>query len=50
MHHDGTGGETLLVDGFHAADTLKRDEPEAFKLLSTLKVEHEFIGEIQFPL
>lgn len=42
LEHQGTGGETLLVDGFFAAETLRRDNPTAFKCLSETVVAHEF--------
>jgi len=32
--HNGEGGETMLSDGFHAAEILKTTEPEMYKLLS----------------
>ena len=31
------GGVSILVDGFHVADRLRRDDPAAFELLSTLR-------------
>lgn len=34
----GTGGESVLVDGFAAAETLRASDPEAFELLSTVAV------------
>lgn len=42
LEHQGTGGETLLVDGFFAAETLRQDNPTAFKCLSETVVAHEF--------
>lgn len=33
------GGESEVVDGFHMAEQLRRDEPEAFALLTTLPVD-----------
>lgn len=32
------GGESLLVDGFHAANILRDEDPEAFKILSTVRL------------
>ncbi|KAI2641593.1 Trimethyllysine dioxygenase [Hypomontagnella submonticulosa] len=32
------GGQSLLVDGFHAADILKREDPKAFEVLSRVKL------------
>lgn len=34
----GTGGESVLVDGFAAAETLREQDPEAFTLLSSVAV------------
>ena len=31
------GGASILVDGFHVADRLRREDPEAFELLSTVR-------------
>nr|XP_022336473.1 trimethyllysine dioxygenase, mitochondrial-like isoform X2 [Crassostrea virginica] len=42
LEHQGTGGETLLVDGFFAAETLRRENPTAFKCLTETVVAHEF--------
>jgi gamma-butyrobetaine dioxygenase len=33
------GGESTLVDGFRVAEHLKEDDPEAFRLLSTIPVD-----------
>ncbi|XP_068612833.1 gamma-butyrobetaine dioxygenase-like [Brachionichthys hirsutus] len=33
------GGETDMVDGFHAAMQLQREDPEAFKTLTTLRAD-----------
>ena len=33
-----SGGESVFVDGFHIAETLRAEHPEAFELLSTLPV------------
>jgi alpha-ketoglutarate-dependent taurine dioxygenase len=43
LHHDGEGGETVLVDGFRAAYDLKERHPESFKRLSTLPIEAEYL-------
>lgn len=32
------GGQSLLVDGFHAAETLRRESPEAFEILRKVKL------------
>jgi gamma-butyrobetaine dioxygenase len=36
------GGDTLLVDGFHAADILRQENPGAFALLSTVPMTFRF--------
>ncbi|KAJ8266890.1 hypothetical protein GJAV_G00135840 [Gymnothorax javanicus] len=43
LRHEGTGGRTLLVDGFHAAEKLLQKCPEHFKLLARVPIRHEFI-------
>ncbi|HVI91044.1 MAG TPA: TauD/TfdA family dioxygenase [Dongiaceae bacterium] len=35
LESDAPGGETLLVDGFHAAEILRREDPAGFELLRT---------------
>lgn len=37
----GRGGETLLVDGFHAASILRQRYPESFECLTSCIVPHE---------
>ncbi|XP_047023770.1 trimethyllysine dioxygenase, mitochondrial [Helicoverpa zea] len=44
-HKNGTGGETILVDGFYGALELKKEYPEDFKFLSTFNLEAEYIEE-----
>lgn len=43
LYHDGRGGETLLVDGFHAAEKMREENPDSFNLLSKYKVEHQYL-------
>ncbi|XP_035033635.1 trimethyllysine dioxygenase, mitochondrial [Hippoglossus stenolepis] len=43
LKHEGTGGRTLLVDGFYAAEKLRQQSPENFELLSRVPIEHEYI-------
>lgn len=45
LHHDGTGGENMLVDGFKCAEKLKAQSPEAYKVLSTVRVPAHSAGE-----
>ena len=44
LRHDGSGGDTLLVDGFHAAETVRHEDPHAFTDLVQFRVEHEYKG------
>lgn len=37
----GEGGETLVVDGFRAAENLRRNHPHAFALLTSIPVDYE---------
>ncbi|EFE35390.1 uncharacterized protein ARB_05432 [Trichophyton benhamiae CBS 112371] len=43
-HTDGTGGETLLVDGFKAARTLLEEDPAAYQALSDIKISSHSSG------
>ncbi|NP_001128540.1 trimethyllysine hydroxylase, epsilon L homeolog [Xenopus laevis] len=43
VRHEGTGGRTLLVDGFYAADQVRRQHPDEFELLSNIPLKHEYI-------
>ncbi|XP_072231772.1 trimethyllysine dioxygenase, mitochondrial [Leuresthes tenuis] len=43
LKHEGTGGRTLLVDGFYAAEKLRQRSPENFELLSRVPISHEYI-------
>lgn len=45
LHHDGEGGETMLADGFKAAQTLKQNYPEHYELLSRLRVPAHSAGD-----
>ncbi|KAI0951430.1 hypothetical protein AcW1_008475 [Taiwanofungus camphoratus] len=44
-HTDGTGGSTLLVDGFYVASILKELYPDAYSLLSRVRVPAHAAGE-----
>ena len=50
LHHDGSGGETLLVDGFHAAEQLRAQRPRDFRLLCDTPVYHEYLESGQHML
>lgn len=43
LKHEGTGGRTLLVDGFYAAEKLRQSSPESFELLAQVPVKHDYI-------
>ncbi|XP_027886450.1 trimethyllysine dioxygenase, mitochondrial isoform X1 [Xiphophorus couchianus] len=43
LRHEGTGGKTLLVDGFYAAEKLRQHFPENFELLCRVPIRHEYI-------
>lgn len=45
LKHEGQGGETLLVDGFNAADNIKKRNREAFDVLTRFPIESEYIEE-----
>lgn len=42
---EGSGGESVLVDGFRIAWELERNHPEAFALLSRVRVPGQYIGD-----
>ncbi|XP_032557931.1 trimethyllysine dioxygenase, mitochondrial isoform X2 [Chiroxiphia lanceolata] len=46
LKHEGTGGRTLLVDGFHAAEQVLRRAPEHFELLSRVPLKHEYVENV----
>lgn len=43
LKHEGTGGRTLLVDGFYAAEKVRQQSPENFELLAKVPIRHEYI-------
>ncbi|XP_049807432.1 trimethyllysine dioxygenase, mitochondrial isoform X1 [Schistocerca nitens] len=43
VHHDGEGGRTLLVDGFRAAEDVKKTHPESYRRLCTTPVEFRYL-------
>jgi len=42
LENDAEGGDSILVDGFRAAETLRRREPEAFRLLCRSPIDFRF--------
>ncbi|XP_023700795.1 trimethyllysine dioxygenase, mitochondrial isoform X1 [Paramormyrops kingsleyae] len=47
LRHEGTGGRTLLVDGFHAADKVLQKSPSCFELLARVPIKHEYIENVE---
>ncbi|XP_046397547.1 trimethyllysine dioxygenase, mitochondrial [Ischnura elegans] len=45
VHHEGVGGENILVDGLRAAEELRRKDPEAHKCLTEEEIEGEYIDD-----
>jgi len=46
LEHKGTGGETILVDGFRAAKILRAEDPQAYKTLSKVPIPSHAFGNI----
>jgi trimethyllysine dioxygenase len=46
LEFDGTGGESLLVDGFKAAKQLRQDHSKAYSTLSRVRVPTHSAGDI----
>ncbi|XP_040298332.1 trimethyllysine dioxygenase, mitochondrial [Bufo bufo] len=46
LRHEGTGGRTLLVDGFYAAEQVRQHHPEDFAVLSNIPLKHEYIENV----
>ncbi|CAH2091769.1 unnamed protein product [Euphydryas editha] len=44
-HTNGTGGETLLVDGFYGATLLKDQHPDDYDFLTKFDVEAEYMDD-----
>jgi trimethyllysine dioxygenase len=44
-HTDGSGGTTLLVDGFHVASVLKEMDPKSYEILSRVCIPAHAAGE-----
>jgi trimethyllysine dioxygenase len=45
LKFDGSGGDSTLVDGFKVADEIRRCDPMAFDVLSTVKVPAQYLGD-----
>ncbi|CAF0963626.1 unnamed protein product [Adineta steineri] len=44
LEFDGIGGESLLVDGFHAARILREEDPTAYAILSHIRIPSHSAG------
>ena len=42
LENEANGGDSILVDGFRAADELRRRQPAAFRLLSRFPIDFRF--------
>jgi gamma-butyrobetaine dioxygenase len=42
LESDAPGGDTLLVDGYHAAEILRRENPDGFALLSQVPLNFRY--------
>ncbi|GGX88167.1 gamma-butyrobetaine,2-oxoglutarate dioxygenase [Litchfieldella qijiaojingensis] len=47
LENGAQGGESLFADGFQVAEVLRRDAPEAFRILSETPVDFRFQDECQ---
>ena len=45
LQFDGAGGESTLVDGFKVAEDIRRSDPDAFDVLSSVKVPAQYLGD-----
>ncbi len=45
LQFDGEGGDSTLVDGFKVAEDIRRSDPEAFEVLSSVKVPAQYLGD-----
>ncbi len=43
LERDGTGGDSIMVDGFALAEEMRRDEPEAFATLTRVTVPGHYL-------
>jgi trimethyllysine dioxygenase len=45
LHHDGTGGQSLFVDGFKVAKDLLSLYPKSFEILSSIRIQAHSAGD-----
>lgn len=43
LRNDAEGGESTLVDGLHVAETLRREDPAAFEVLTTTATRFRYV-------
>ncbi|EDP64558.1 Gamma-butyrobetaine,2-oxoglutarate dioxygenase [alpha proteobacterium BAL199] len=43
LRNDADGGDSTLVDGFHVAEILRRDDPDAFDVLTTTATRFRYV-------
>ncbi|KAG4069635.1 hypothetical protein HA402_014658 [Bradysia odoriphaga] len=48
--HTGTGGESLLMDGFNIVENLRKNHPDTLKRLSTVNMKQQYVkdGQMHF--
>lgn len=42
VHFNGTGGESILVDGFKLAEVIKEENPDHYHILSTVPLSYHY--------
>ena len=54
LHHSGTGGKSILVDGFKLAEEIRKNNPEHFEILTSIPFtyhysnsEHKYLNATQ---
>jgi len=45
LQFEGTGGDSTLVDGFKVAEDIRRSDPDAFEVLSSVRVPAQYLGD-----
>jgi trimethyllysine dioxygenase len=45
LHFTGSGGDSILVDGYRIADELRAADPEAYETLTTVGVTGQYLGD-----
>ena len=42
LYFNGTGGESILVDGFKLAEVIKEESPYHYQILSTVPLNYQY--------